>query len=485
MTPTGSTGAPRTAFVLAGGGFRGAFEVGALQHLIDDLGIRPDVITAASAGAMFGIIVAQGRTNDELSKHLDEARRALLATTRVDLVFGRQPLLDDLESTAVAETVQRALEERNRPELPGGNPDPDAPVPTTEDAEEASGRRARYRRTWEDLSSLVQVIPAVRKARRQGAPPAVLNLDPWESAIRGKGPIGLDAVDPALVARPGLDLRMAITAVRARETHYVCGDGTIVGPDALTPLPPPEPDVDNGTPHTEFDVIDGAVASGSIPGVMPPRRLGAVTYVDGGVLQNVPLAAAAALGAERIFTVLAVPLSDPQRGLSRWAARELGLVSTQQDNLRVELPPGTTNTVIEPTVEVVGSLEVHRGLMAIAVDYGRMRAEEALAPVDPGLRALCTAASDAVAVERARAWQVENACLDDGEVSARRLAALRRLKAAVRRAATARSSLGFPLPLRAQEWWQDWELHSRAVPEHFPRDFGDDEELGDPEGTRA
>jgi hypothetical protein len=160
-------------------------------------------------------------------------------------------------------------------------------------------------------------------------------------------------------------------------------------------------------------------------------------------------------------------------------------VSTQQDNLRVELPPGTTNTVIEPTVEVVGSLEVHRGLMAIAVDYGRMRAEEALAQVDPGLRALCTAASDAVAVERARAWQVETACLDDGVVSARRLDALRRLKAAVRRAASARSALGFPLPVRAREWWQGWELHSRAVPEHFPRDFGDDEERAVPDGTRA
>jgi predicted acylesterase/phospholipase RssA len=485
MTPTTSERRPRTAFVLAGGGLRGAFEVGAMQHLIDDLRIRPDVIAAASAGAMFGVIVAQGRTNDELSRHLDQARRALLATTRVDLVFGRQPLLDDLESTAVAEAVQRALEERNRPELPGGNPDPDAPVPTVEDPEAASDRRSRYRRTWEDLSSLVQVIPAVRKARREGAPPAVLNLDPWESAIRGRGPIGLEAVDPELVARPGLDLRMAVTAVRARETHYVCGDGTIVGPDARTPLPPPDPELDNGTPHTEFDVIDGAVASGSIPGVMPPRRLGTVTYVDGGVLQNVPLTAAVELGAERIFTVLAVPLSDPQRGLSRWAARELGLVSTQQDNLRVDLPPGTTNIVIEPTVEIVGSLEVHRGLMAIAVDYGRMRAEEALSEVDPGLRALCTASSDAVAVERARAWQVEEACLDDGEVSARRLVALRRLKAAVRRAAVARSALGFPLPDRARDWWQGWELHSRPVPERFPSAFDEGAGLVEPDEART
>ncbi len=476
--------APRTAFVLAGGGFRGAFEVGAMQHLIEDLDIRPDVITAASAGAMFGVIVAQGRTREELGHHLDQARRGLMGATQVELIFGRQPLLDDLGGTAVAETVQRALQERNRPDLPGGDPDPDAPA-GPEDPAEGSDRRSRYRRTWEDLSSLVQVIPAVRKARKQGAPPAVLNLDPWESSVRGEGPIDLDGVDPALVARPGLDLRMAVTAVRARETHYVCGDGTIVGPDALTPIPPPDPEGDNSTPYVPFDVIDGAVASGSIPGVMPPRRLGAVTYVDGGVLQNVPLAAAVALGATRIYTVLAVPLSDPQRGLSRWAARELGLVSTQQDNLRVELPPGTSNVLIEPTVEVVGSLEVHRGLMAIAIDYGRMRAEEALAELDPGLRPLATAASDAVAVERARAWRVEKACLDAAAVSQARLAALRQLKETVHRAVQARASLGFPIPERATQWWQGWEVHSRRIPEGFPRELGPDECGGGTAADRA
>jgi predicted acylesterase/phospholipase RssA len=492
---------PRTAFVLAGGGFRGAFEVGAMQHLIDDLGIRPDVISAASAGAMFGVIVAQGRDRKELSRYLDQARRGLLGATGVEKVFGRQPLLDDLGGTSVAESVRRALDDRMGPDLPGGEPDPEAPE-AQEDPGAPMDRRSRYRRTWEDLGSLVQVIPAVRRARRSGAPPAVLNLDPWELSIRGRGPIEMEAVDPALVARPGLDLRMAVTAVRARETHYVCGDGTIVGPDALTPIPVPDPEHDpngnangngngngnangnangngndngrargNRSTSTTFDVIDGAVASGSIPGVLPPRRLGDVTYVDGGVLQNVPLEAAVALEATRIFTVLAVPLSDPQRGLSRWAARELGLVSTQQDNLRVDLPAGTTNTVIEPTVEIVGSLEVHPGLMAIAIDYGRMRAEEALAESDPGLRALCTAASDAVSIERARAWRVERACLRAGEVSPARLDALLHLKDCVRRAVAARTALGFPDPPGADRWWQGWELHSTPIPSGFQHRF--------------
>ncbi len=464
----------RTAFVLSGGGFRGAFEVGALQHLIDDLHIFPDVITSASAGSMFGVILAQARTPREYSRFLEESRLGLMAMTRVDLVFGRQPLLEDLGGTTVADAIQRYLEERSQPDLPGGDPDPESaqapePPPAEEDSNGEDDILSRYRRTWEDLTSLVQVIPVVRRARKEGAPPAVLNLDPWEAAVRGKGLIDITPVDPALLARPGLELRMAVTAVRARETRYVCGDGSLVGPDALTPVQASPSD--NGTPFTPFDVIDGAIASGSIPGVIPPRRLGDTTYVDGGVLQNVPLAAAVSLGAERIFSLLAVPLADPQKGLSRWAARELGFVSTQQDNLAVELPDGVVNTVIEPTVEVVGSLEVHRGLMAIAIDYGRMRAEEALAALDPGLRPLVSAASDAVAVERARAWKVEMRCLDSGEVSPARLAALRLLKQAVRTAVNARTSLGFTEPAAAESWWSGWEIHSRPVPKSFPQDF--------------
>lgn len=447
--------------------------MGALQHLIDDLAVVPDVLTSASAGSMFGVILAQGRNPTELAKHLEEARQGLLAMTRVDLVFGRQPILDDIESTPAAETIQRFLEDRNTPDLPGGNPDPEGTDP--EDGDEPAAEKHPdpfYRRAWEDIHSLVQVIPAVRKARREGAPPAVLNLDPWESAIRGTGSIDFPPVDPSLVGRPGLDLRMAVTAVKARETHYVCGDGTVVGPDALTPLPPPEHKPDKpDPPYRDFDVIDGAVASGSIPGIMPPRHLGYTTYVDGGVLENVPLSAAVALGAKRVFTILAVPLGDTPKGLSRWAARELGVHYSQQDNLSVPLPPGTTNTLIQPTVEVVGSLEVHRGLMNIDVDYGRMRAEEALADVEAGLRPLVTAASDAATAERARAWHLEQTCLVAGEMSPRRGEALRRLKEAVRLALEARAGLGFPPPAASERWFTDWEMHSIDRPASFPASF--------------
>ena len=84
---------PRTAFVLAGGGFKGAFELGALDHLVNTLGILPDVITSASAGSILGLVLSQARTPAECSARLSDARDDLLAMTRTDLVFGEQAWL--------------------------------------------------------------------------------------------------------------------------------------------------------------------------------------------------------------------------------------------------------------------------------------------------------------------------------------------------------------------------------------------------------
>jgi NTE family protein len=255
---------------------------------------------------------------------------------------------------------------------------------------------------------------------------------------------------------------MAVTAVRARETHYVDQHGMLLGPDARTPVRP------GGAP---VGLIDGAIASSSVPMVFPARRLGEDTYLDGGCLQNIPLAAAVALDATRIFTVVAVPLKDdeherPSRPM--WAARELGFLETQEANLAIPLPEGTTNTVIAPTLDVVGSFEVHRGLMSIDIDYGWMRAQETLAEPDEGLLPIVQQATDSIIVQRSRAWHLEQRCLLDGSMSPTRRAALARIKAAVRSAVQAREALGFAPPDRAERWWTDYETHSLATPDGYP-----------------
>ena len=450
--------------MLAGGGFKGAFELGALRHLIDDLSITPDVIASASAGSILGMVLSQGRTLAEFSTQLDNAQQTLLAMTDADLVFGRQEWLGEFDGTPFADRVISMVTDRSAPELPGGDPDPDRATA----AEEHHGRDRRGR-SWPELSHLRERWHAAGRARRSltGTTSSVLTLDPFEAGIRGQVDVGITAIDPDAAARPGLDLRMAVTAVHERATHYVCGDGTIVGSDAITPLHPGSPPV---------GLIDGAIASSSVPMVFPARRLGDETYVDGGCLQNIPLAAALALDATRIFTVVAVPLHEPGEHATRapmWAAKELGFLETQEANLAIPLPEGTTNSVIAPTLEVVGSFEVHRGLMAIDIDYGWMRAQETLAAPDDGLRPIVATATDTITLQRTRAWHLEQVCWNDGQMSATRLDALRAIKAAVHSAVQARAAIGFAPPPDAPRWWTHYETHSAPVPDSFPEDpFG-------------
>jgi hypothetical protein len=157
--------------------------------------------------------------------------------------------------------------------------------------------------------------------------------------------------------------------------------------------------------------------------------------------------------------------------VSLWAAQELGFLSTQMENLAAPLPDGCTNTIIEPTLEVVGSFEVHPGLMLIDIGYGHMRAEEALADLDDGTARIVTTASDTVTLERDRAWHLEHSCLVDGTMSTERLAALKDIKAAVRGAVRARTAIGFPEPADAHTWWEGWEFHPEPRPAGFPATF--------------
>ncbi|HHS51177.1 MAG TPA: patatin-like phospholipase family protein [candidate division Zixibacteria bacterium] len=53
----------KLALFLSGGGARGAFQVGALKHLIGELGRKYEIVTGFSVGALNGSMVAQGDFN--------------------------------------------------------------------------------------------------------------------------------------------------------------------------------------------------------------------------------------------------------------------------------------------------------------------------------------------------------------------------------------------------------------------------------------
>ena len=68
---------------------------------------------------------------------------------------------------------------------------------------------------------------------------------------------------------------------------------------------------------SEGPVVPAVVASAAVPGLLPPARVGGEHYLDGGIVNSIPLGRAVELGATRLF-VLQVgridrPLSAPRK----------------------------------------------------------------------------------------------------------------------------------------------------------------------------
>ena len=86
--------------------------------------------------------------------------------------------------------------------------------------------------------------------------------------------------------------------------------------------------------------------------VFPPHAMADDDYVDGGVIEIIPVRAAVELGATRIIAVVAVPLALPRddRDYADGPAGYIGLRSMgmigiadrQMSNLSLPLPEGTT-----------------------------------------------------------------------------------------------------------------------------------------------
>ena len=206
----------------------------------------------------------------------------------------------------------------------------------------------------------------------------ILNLDPLEGALRGRSDGGIAPIDESLVGRPGLTLRLGVTALRTGAVHYVTESGHLVGPDAVTRLA--------GEPRP--GVIEGVLASSSVPMLIPPRAIADEVYCDGGVLQNVPVEAAVRVGATDVVAILACPLSTPPddrdfTGVdfvsTHLRTQAIGFYDQQRTNLTYPLAAGGHLTVVAPTVDLVGPFEVHQGLMLIDMDYGGLRAAESFA----------------------------------------------------------------------------------------------------------
>jgi NTE family protein len=75
----------------------------------------------------------------------------------------------------------------------------------------------------------------------------------------------------------------------------------------------------------EGDLADVVLASCAVPGILPPVRIGEEHFIDGGIVNSIPVARAVALGAKTIYVLQVGRLEKPLKPPSRpW---EVGLVA--------------------------------------------------------------------------------------------------------------------------------------------------------------
>ena len=101
LAPLAKTHRPLIAFVLGGGGARGFAHTGALK-VLDDAGIRADLVVGTSAGSVVGALYAGGIRNNELL----ETALALQREQVLDFVF---PNRGFIEGDRLEAYIDRAL----------------------------------------------------------------------------------------------------------------------------------------------------------------------------------------------------------------------------------------------------------------------------------------------------------------------------------------------------------------------------------------
>src|SRR6476620_10148707 len=97
-------------------------------------------------------------------------------------------------------------------------------------------------------------------------------------------------------------------------------------------------------------VVDAVVASAAVPGLLPPARVGEGHYLDGGIVNSIPVGRAVQLGATRIF-VLQVgrvdrPLKAPRKP---WEVARVSFEIARRHRFvreMAELPEGVTAHVL-------------------------------------------------------------------------------------------------------------------------------------------
>ena len=511
----------KTALALSGGGARGSFEVGAVKCLYRRFGVRPELLTGCSVGSINAVKLAEARIGQP-AEHL-QAIQGLeqiwyRLQTNDDMYLPAPWLAQLLQIPVLGAHLKAAINGESGPEMDVGRSWIDlalvvpTAVPLASLLGPSIGRQA--------IEALAAGLDA----------PSVFVLDPMDMKLRD--PVNLDLLKVA----KGTPLMMAVTSLESGALRYVTGDGRFVERDGRTPVASAVPaEMSRCTSQAEafralqgeisrvrteraaattaarrqqldralrslhvrtqhaFDalqaclvspgptvdatvsVLDGVMASSTMPAVFVPVRLGLETYVDGGVREIVPIGIAAQLGATEIYAVLASSRDLPNnRSFAResflsilmQALVEITLKEVVRDDLEPANAQGVPIHVIAPTFDVHGTTQVEPGLISISMDYGYLRAADVVTATAGFDRTRAFTLSDAITMQRRDSWELESAFASPPDPGLRHtfLEELRLRKWVLKSLVGARQGLSAPTPPDAFQWHAHWERHSADDP---------------------
>ncbi|MEU3018096.1 patatin-like phospholipase family protein [Nocardiopsis sp. NPDC007018] len=202
--PAPTAGGPGpVAFVLGGGGVRGAVEVGMVRALLEE-GITPDLVVGTSIGAINGAVLA-----------LDPSMAAVERLVRT----WTSPEADSVFGEAVGRQLHRIVTTRTH---------------------------------------LISPEPLRR-----------LLVD-----VLGPDPVFEDLAVP---------LRVVAASIERAAEHW----------------------------FSEGPLIDAVLASSAVPGLLPPQRIGDEHFLDGGIVNSIPIEAAVRAGARTVYVLQVGRVEEP------------------------------------------------------------------------------------------------------------------------------------------------------------------------------
>jgi NTE family protein len=237
----GTPPTPKVGLVLAGGSARGAYEVGVVQYILEDVArslgcdVPLDVISGTSAGSINAVMLAANA--DKPSE-----RGALLARKWTELQ------LEDVVRPSTSEILRLAAR------LVGRTTRPDARAGRRGGVFDPSGVEAIVR----DSVRFDAIVEHMRAGRISAVSISTTHVASGRTVVfvqRGEGGIPRWGSDPTMVARPAL--------IRAEHV----------------------------------------LASAAVPLLFPAVEIDGQFYCDGGLRQNVPLSPARRLGANSLIVI--------------------------------------------------------------------------------------------------------------------------------------------------------------------------------------